>query len=72
MDLVSSTLQSIALNFVAGSVYQMMRGGTIVTTFFFSVVLLKMKALRRQWVGSILTVIGILIIGISNYVYTNQ
>ena len=72
MDLVSSTLQSIALNFVAGSVYQMMRGGTIVTTFFFSVILLKMKALRRQWVGSILTVIGILIIGISNYVYTNQ
>lgn len=72
MDLVSSTLQSIALNFVAGSVYQMMRGGTIVTTFFFSVILLKMKALRRQWVGSILTVIGILIIGISNYIYTNQ
>jgi drug/metabolite transporter (DMT)-like permease len=72
MDLVSSTLQSIALNFVSGSVYQMMRGGTIVTTFMFSVLLLNMKALKRQWVGSILTVGGILIVGISNYMYLTE
>ena len=61
MDLVASTMQSVALNFVAASVYQMMRGGTIVTTFLFSVLLLRMKALRRQWIGSMLTVVGILI-----------
>ena len=42
-DFVTSTLQYIALNFIPGSVYQMMRGGTIVTTFIFSIVFLKSK-----------------------------
>ena len=72
MDLVASTMQSVALNFVAASVYQMMRGGTIVTTFLFSVLLLRMKALRRQWIGSMLTVVGILIIGVSHYIYSSS
>ena len=29
VDLIGAILNSIALNYVAGSVYQMMRGGTI-------------------------------------------
>lgn len=66
IDLVTSTLQSIALNFVEGSVYQMMRGGTVATTFLFSLVFLKMSAQRHQIFGSLLTVVGILIVGASN------
>ncbi len=42
-DFVTSTLKYIALNFIPGSVYQMMRGGTIVTTFLFSIIFLKIK-----------------------------
>lgn len=42
-DFVTSTLQYIALNFIPGSVYQMMRGGTIITTFIFSIVFLRAK-----------------------------
>ena len=42
-DLITSTLQYIALNFIPGSVYQMMRGGAIVTTFIFSICFLKVK-----------------------------
>ena len=42
-DFITSTLHYIALNFVSGSIYQMMRGGTIVTTFVFSITILKIK-----------------------------
>lgn len=71
-DLVTSTLQYVALNFVAGSVYQMMRGGAIVTTFIFSIVFLKMKAQRNQVAGSILALIGVFIVGASSLIFSSS
>ncbi len=71
-DLVTSTLQYIALNFVAGSVYQMMKGGAIVTTFLFSIIFLKMKAKRSQFLGSALAMIGILIVGASSLAFSSS
>jgi drug/metabolite transporter (DMT)-like permease len=70
-DLVTSTLQYVALNFVAGSVYQMMRGGAIVTTFIFSIIFLKMKAQRNQIAGSILALIGVFIVGTSSLIFSS-
>ena len=72
IDLIGAILNSIALNYVAGSVYQMMRGGTIAATFFFSVISLKMKAKRHQYAGSALAIIGLLIVGISNFLYKSS
>jgi len=72
IDLIAAILNSIALNYVTGSVYQMMRGGTIAATFFFSVVSLKMKAKKHQYVGSGLAIFGLLVIGISNYIYKSS
>lgn len=40
-DFIASTLQCIALNFISGSVYQMIRGGTIITTAICSKIILK-------------------------------
>lgn len=71
-DLITSTLQYVALNFVAGSVYQMMRGGAIVTTFIFSIVFLKMKAQRNQVAGSILALIGVFIVGASSLIFSSS
>lgn len=71
-DLITSTLQYVALNFVAGSVYQMMRGGSIVTTFIFSIIFLKMKAQRNQVAGSILALIGVLIVGVSSLAFSSS
>lgn len=70
-DFVTSTLQYIALNFIPGSVYQMMRGGTIITTFICSIVFLKAKVQMHQVVGSILAFLGVLIVGISNSIFSN-
>jgi drug/metabolite transporter (DMT)-like permease len=69
-DLVTSTLQYVALNFVAGSVYQMMRGGSIVTTFIFSIIFLKMKAQKNQVAGSILALVGVFIVGASSLIFS--
>lgn len=43
IDCLCTTLNLMALNFVPASVYQMLRGGTIATTFLFSVTLLKAR-----------------------------
>lgn len=71
-DFITSTLQYIALNFIPGSVYQMMRGGTIVTTFIFSIVFLKSKVQKHQILGSALALIGVLIVGTSNMVFSDS
>ena len=70
-DLLTSTMQFIAFNFISASAYQMMKGGSIITTFIFSVTLLKMPILRRQLVGSILAFIGIFIVGLANTIFTS-
>jgi len=69
IDLIAAILNSIALNYVTGSVYQMMRGGTIAATFFFSVYSLKLSAKKHQFIGSGLAILGLLIVGVSNYLY---
>lgn len=71
-DLITSTLQYVALNFVAGSIYQMMRGGAIVTTFLFSMIFLKMKAQRNQVAGSVLALIGVVIVGASSLAFSDS
>ena len=71
-DLITATLHYVALNFIAGSVYQMMRGGTIVTTFLFSMIFLKMKAKRNQKVGSALAFLGVLTVGIASLAYNKS
>lgn len=69
-DVMASTMQSIALNFIAGSAYQMMRGGTIATTFLFTILYLKQKARRNQIVGSGLAVVGVLLVGVANLAFS--
>lgn len=71
-DLLTSTMQFIAFNFISGSAYQMMKGGSIATTFIFSVLFLKQKIKRSQSIGSVLAFIGIVIVGVANSVFTNQ
>lgn len=62
-------MQNIALNFISGSAYQMMRGGTIATTFLFTVIYLKQRAKRNQMLGSLITVIGVLVVGAANLIF---
>ena len=69
-DLLTSTMQFVAFNFISTSAYQMMKGGSIITTFLFSVTFLKQPVIRKRLVGSILAFIGIFIVGLANTVFT--
>lgn len=68
-DFITSTLQYVALNFIPGSVYQMMRGGTIITTFIFSICFLKAKVQKYQILGCVLAFLGVFVVGVSNMVF---
>lgn len=70
-DLITSTLQYVALNFIPGSVYQMMRGGTIVTTFIMSILFLKTKVKKHQIIGSSFALLGVFIVGLSNMIFSD-
>ena len=70
-DFCTSTLVYASLNFIPGSVYQMLRGGGIATTFFFSIVFLRAKVLRHQVAGSVFALLGITIVGLSNMVFSD-
>jgi drug/metabolite transporter (DMT)-like permease len=71
-DFFTSTLHYIALNFISGSIYQMLRGGTIITTCIFSVLVLKIKIQKSQYLGSGLALIGVVIVGVSNYMFSGS
>lgn len=71
-DFITSTLQYVALNFISGSVYQMMRGGSIVTTLIFSIIFLKAKVMKNQIMGAGLVLVGVMIVGLSNMVFKDE
>jgi len=56
-----------ALNFIPGSVYQILRGGTVLTTFLFTVLLLKTKTQKFQLIGGGVVLLGLSVVGVGNY-----
>lgn len=63
-------MQYIALNFISGSVWQMLRGGVIVTTAIFSKFFLRMVPKRNHYFGCAFAILGILIVGASNIIFS--
>lgn len=59
MDLMASLLSYIALNMVASSVWQISRGGVIITTAIFSFFFLKKKFERNAILGCFIAFVGI-------------
>lgn len=69
---MGSALQYMSLNFIPASIYQMLKGGSIITTFLFSKWLLKGKTKRSEVSGCLLSLIGITIVGLSAVLFTHQ
>ena len=61
-------MQYMALNFISGSTYRILVGASIVTTLFFSKILLKITIERRHLVGCGLGVLGLLVVGASGFI----
>lgn len=68
-DFFTSNLQYIALNYVAPSLYQMVRGGVILVTAVFTVYFLKKKLYLHNYIGCGFVIVGISLVGMANYIF---
>jgi drug/metabolite transporter (DMT)-like permease len=69
-DFAMTILNYVALNFLCGSVYQMLKGSSVASTLFFSIFLLKIKVEKHQVIGSVLSLLGIGVVGVSHYFFS--
>ena len=71
-DILSSSISSIGLTFLASSIYQMFRGATIIFTCIASIIILKQKYYRHHFLGIVIVIIGLLIVGLNATIYGNS
>jgi drug/metabolite transporter (DMT)-like permease len=72
LDFFASYCFYTALNFMAGSVYQMLRGGTVLTTYLFTIVILKVRPKKHKIVGCIIVLFGLTTVGAVNFIMGDQ
>ena len=65
-DVGGTTLSGIGLLFTSASVFQMLRGSIIVFTALLSVIFLKRKLWGYHYIGLILTIAGVTLVGLSS------
>ena len=64
-DILGSSISSISLSFLASSIYQMFRGAIIIFTCIASILILKSKYYRHHFLGIIIVMIGLAIVGLN-------
>lgn len=62
MDFLASAMAYVSLNLIAGSVWQISRGGVIITTAIFSRICLSKKLTKSALLGCILSFTGITLV----------
>lgn len=66
-DFFTTSLQFVGLFLITGSVYQILRGGVIVITAFFSVIFLKKQLNIQKYIGIGISILGTVLVGFSVY-----
>lgn len=65
-DLLATALCSIGMLYIPASVWQMLRGSSIVFAAMFSILCLKRKMYRFNWIGLGICVLGVTLVGLAN------
>lgn len=65
-DFIGSTLANISVNFLLGSVYQLIKGGLLLTTAGFSYWLTRKRIKRNHIAGCTFALVGLIIVGSYN------
>jgi drug/metabolite transporter (DMT)-like permease len=65
-DLIAGIFQTISIEFISASLYIMLRGGSIISVYLFSVFFLKSKIAKYQTFGVIFLLFGIFIVGFND------
>jgi drug/metabolite transporter (DMT)-like permease len=71
LDFVASNISYFALNMIPSSVWQLSKGGAIITTAIFTRILLKRILTKRRIFGCVLATVGITIVGLSVVIFSD-
>jgi drug/metabolite transporter (DMT)-like permease len=68
-DFFGSTIMTFGLTMMAGSVYQMFRGSLIFFTALLSVIFLKNKLYRHNYLALVIVITGLLLVGLASKIF---
>eukprot|EP00933_Yihiella_yeosuensis_P066366 TRINITY_DN70615_c0_g1_i1.p1 TRINITY_DN70615_c0_g1~~TRINITY_DN70615_c0_g1_i1.p1 ORF type:complete len:425 (-),score=42.86 TRINITY_DN70615_c0_g1_i1:60-1334(-) len=71
-DLAATALACTGIMFIPASVWQMLRGATIIFATLFSITFLKKKMLCFNWIGVLICVVGVTIVGLASILGTES
>ncbi|XP_030638281.1 solute carrier family 35 member F6 [Chanos chanos] len=67
-DMLGTSIMYVALNMTSASSFQMLRGAVIIFTGLLSVAFLGRRLQASQWVGILVTILGLVIVGLADFV----
>ncbi|XP_033001120.1 solute carrier family 35 member F6 [Lacerta agilis] len=65
-DMTGTSLMYVALNMTSASSFQMLRGAVIIFTGLLSVAFLGQKLVLSQWLGILVTIVGLVVVGLAD------
>ncbi|KAM9355308.1 solute carrier family 35 member F6-like isoform 3-T3 [Pholidichthys leucotaenia] len=71
-DMLGTSIMYIALNMTSASSFQMLRGAVIVFTGLLSVAFLGRRLKPSQWIGIVITILGLVIVGLADFLNPNK
>ncbi|XP_053301606.1 solute carrier family 35 member F6 [Pleuronectes platessa] len=66
-DMIATSIMYVALNMTSASSFQMLRGAVIVFTGLLSTAFLGRRLVPSQWLGIFITILGLVIVGLSDF-----
>ncbi|KAJ0060826.1 hypothetical protein NL108_001684, partial [Boleophthalmus pectinirostris] len=71
-DMTATSIMYVALNMTSASSFQMLRGAVIIFTGLLSVAFLGRKLALSQWLGILITILGLIVVGLADFVTGNR
>ncbi|XP_051954089.1 solute carrier family 35 member F6-like [Xyrauchen texanus] len=65
-DMIGTSIMYVALNMTSASSFQMLRGAVIIFTGLLSVAFLGRRLKPSQWVGILVTILGLVVVGLAD------
>lgn len=66
-DMTATSIMYVALNMTSASSFQMLRGAVIIFTGLLSVAFLGRRLAPSQWLGIVITILGLVIVGLADF-----
>ncbi|XP_064196916.1 solute carrier family 35 member F6 [Anguilla rostrata] len=67
-DMTGTSIMYVALNMTSASSFQMLRGAVIIFTGLLSVAFLGRRLLASQWIGILVTILGLVVVGLADFI----